>query len=186
MENAIVRCDWISNYPENLAMTRYHDLEWGKESHDNRYLFEMLSLEGMQAGLSWQTIINKRENFKKAFSDFEVEKVANFGESDFERLMSDAGIIRNRLKIASVINNAKKFLEIGDFDQYIWSFTDGKIIDHQIVEGSEIPAHNELSDLISKQMKKDGFKFVGGTIIYSYLQAIGMINDHQQKCEFKY
>lgn len=180
----VYRCAWVNNYPESHLMTEYHDNEWGRESHNIKYLYEMLVLELFQAGLSWSTIINKRDNFREAFLQFDYKKVAKFSQKDIDKLLQNEGIIRNRLKVEAAVNNAKKIVEIGDFDKYIWDFNDGKKIDHKIKIMDEIPPSNELSDRISKQMKKDGFKFVGGTIMYSFIQAIGMVNDHEIKCDF--
>ncbi len=180
------RCAWGSSNP---LMIEYHDTEWGVPLHDERRLFEFLILEGMQAGLSWSTILNKRENFQRAFAAFDVEKVARFGKRDITRLLKDAGIIRNRLKIEAAINNAQRFLEIqhefGSFDAYIWSFVDGKPIRNGFKSLKEIPARTPLSDAISKDLIKRGFKFVGSTIVYAHMQATGMVNDHTVDC-FRY
>jgi DNA-3-methyladenine glycosylase I len=174
------RCSWAGN---DEIYIRYHDEEWGVPTHDDRLLFEMLVLESFQAGLSWITILKKRENFKKAFDDFDVRKVANYDENKVEELRSDEGIIRHKGKIASAINNAQVFIEIqeefGSFDEYIWNFTDGEIIK------AEYLTESDLSKSISKDLKKRGMKFVGPTIIYSYLESIGIIDNHQKDC-FKY
>lgn len=174
------RCSWAG--PEEIYI-RYHDEEWGNPTHDERELFEMLVLESFQAGLSWITILKKRENFKKAFDDFDVEKVASYNDAKVEELRLNEGIIRHKGKIASAINNAKIFIEIqeefGSFDKYIWGFTDGEIIK------AEYLTESELSREISKDLKKRGMKFVGPTIIYSYLESIGVIDNHQEDC-FKY
>jgi DNA-3-methyladenine glycosylase I len=157
--------------------------------HDEQKLFEFLILEGMQAGLSWSTILNKRENFRRAFAEFDVEKVARFGKREINRLLQDAGIIRNRLKIEATINNAQRFIEVqdelGSFDAYIWGFVDGKPIRNGFKSLKEIPAKTPLSDAISKDLKARGFKFVGSTIIYAHMQATGMVNDHTVDC-FRY
>ncbi len=186
MEAYMNRCAWGSSNP---LMIEYHDTEWGVPLHDERRLFEFLILEGMQAGLSWSTILNKRENFQRAFAAFDVEKVARFGKRDITRLLKDAGIIRNRLKIEAAINNAQRFLEIqhefGSFDAYIWSFVDGKPIRNGFKSLKEIPARTPLSDAISKDLIKRGFKFVGSTIVYAHMQATGMVNDHTVDC-FRY
>ncbi len=149
----------------------------------------MLVLEGMQAGVSWNLILNKEENFRRAFDDFDPEKVAAYGEEKVEELMKDAGIIRNRNKIRSAISNARAFLDIqkefGTFDRYIWGFTDGAVIDHHLLDLRDMPAKDELSERISRDLKKRGFKFVGPTIIYSYLQGIGVINDHWEYCDYR-
>jgi DNA-3-methyladenine glycosylase I len=180
------RCAWGSSNP---LMIEYHDTEWGVPVHDDRKLFEFLILEGMQAGLSWNTILNKRENFRRAFAEFDVEKVARFGKRDVNRLLKDAGIIRNRLKIEAAINNAKRFLEVqhefGSFDVYIWSFVNGQPIQNKLISLKEIPPRTELSDVISKDLIKRGFKFVGSTIVYAHMQATGMVNDHTVDC-FRY
>jgi DNA-3-methyladenine glycosylase I len=178
------RCTWCGT---DELYIKYHDDEWGKEVHDDKKLFEFLTLESAQAGLSWITILRRREGYRKAFANFEIEKVATFDERDIERLLNDAGIIRNRLKVLSAINNAKLFIEVqrqfGSFDKYLYSFMpDGKpIINHP----GAIPASTPISDTISKDMKKRGFTFFGTTICYAYMQAIGMVNDHLEDCSFK-
>lgn len=181
------RCAWV---PENQQMyIDYHDQEWGVPLHDDRMLFEFLILEGMQAGLSWATVLKKRENFRKAFDHFDPEKVSEYTDDDVERLMNDSGIIRNRAKINAAINNAKCFLEVkkefGTFDKYIWSFTGGRTIKNSFENISEIPAKTEISDEMSADMKKRGFKFVGSTVCYAHMQATGMVNDHTVDC-FRY
>jgi DNA-3-methyladenine glycosylase I len=180
------RCAWGSNNP---LMIEYHDTEWGVPLHDEQRLFEFLVLEGMQAGLSWSTILNKRENFRRAFAEFNVEKVAHFGKREINRLLKDAGIIRNRLKIEAAINNARRFIEVqqefGSFDAYIWGFVDGKPIKNKFKSLQELPAKTPLSDAISKDLIKRGFKFVGSTIVYAHMQATGMVNDHTVDC-FRY
>lgn len=178
-----MRCDWAKGeYNE-----QYHDQEWGKPQHNDQKLFELLILEGMQAGLSWVTILKKRAAFKKAFDNFDVTKVAAYDENKQQELLNNADIIRNRLKISSAIINARCFIaiqkEFGSFDRYIWKFSDYKQIVNTYSKQSEVPTHNELSDRISKDMKKRGFRFVGTTIIYSYLEAIGVINDHMIWCQ---
>ena len=174
------RCDWAGS--EEIYI-KYHDEEWGVPTHDDQELFEMLVLESFQAGLSWITILKKRENFRNAFDNFDVEKVANYDDVKIEELCQDAGIIRHKGKITSAINNAKIFIEIqkgfGSFDEYIWGFTDGEIIK------AEFKTESDLSKSISKDLKKRGMKFVGPTIIYSYLESIGIIDNHQKDC-FKY
>ena len=180
----IKRCSWCGTDP--LYM-KYHDEEWGREVHDDKILFEFLVLESAQAGLSWITILRRRENYRKAFANFDVKKVAAFTDEDAERLMQDAGIIRNRLKIKSTITNAQLFIQIqkefGSFDKYLYSFMpDGKpIVNH----GNKLPASTPISDAISKDMKKRGFKFFGTTICYAHMQATGMVNDHVDGCAFK-
>ncbi len=174
------RCSWAGN--EEIYI-KYHDEEWGVPSHDDRDLFEMIVLESFQAGLSWITILKKRDNFRKAFDDFDVEKVADYDKNKINELLDDSGIIRHKGKITSAINNAQVFIEIqkefGSFDTYIWSFTDGEIIK------AEYLTESELSKTISKDLKKRGMKFVGPTIIYSYLESIGIIDNHQEDC-FKF
>ncbi len=174
------RCSWVT---ADEVYIKYHDEEWGVPTHDDRDLFELLVLESFQAGLSWITILKKRENFKKAFDDFDVVKVASYDDAKVDELRENEGIIRHKGKIASAINNAQIFIEIqnefGSFDEYIWSFTDGNVIKHEYLTESE------LSKTISKDLKKRGMKFVGPTIIYSYLEAIGIIDNHQENC-FKF
>ncbi len=170
-------------------MTAYHDREWGVPLHDDKKAFEFLILEGMQAGLSWRTVLNKRENFRRAFRGFDPAKVAKFTSRDVRRLLADAGIIRNRLKILAAINNAKRFLEVqkefGTFDRYIWGFVGGKPVRNRLRSFSHLPARTPLSDRISLDLKSRGFKFVGSTIVYSHLQATGLVNDHLITC-FRY
>ena len=185
MEN-VQRCDWVT---EDSIYKEYHDNEWGKPVYDDKILFEFLLLEGFQAGLSWITILKKRENFRKAFDDFDYEKIANYTEDKLEQLQNDKGIIRNKLKIKSAVTNAQAFLkvreEFGSFSDYIWGFINHQSIINQFKNHNEVPASTELSDTISKDLKKRGFKFVGTTIIYAFMQAVGMVNDHTEKC-FKY
>jgi DNA-3-methyladenine glycosylase I len=182
----IARCSWTRTDP---LMIDYHDTEWGVPLHDDRKIYEFLVLEGMQAGLSWLTILRKRENFRKAFRGFDPALVAKFGPRDMNRLMSDAGIIRNRQKLEAAIVNAQKFLivqeEFGSFDRYIWAFVGGKSIQHRFKTDAEIPATSQESDQLSKDMKQRGFKFVGSTILYAHMQATGMVNDHLVGC-FRY
>lgn len=179
------RCGWANNE----RAVAYHDAEWGVPLHDDRGLFEFLILEGAQAGLSWDTILRKRENYRKAFDNFDVEKVARYTDKKIARLLQDEGIIRNRLKIASTVSNAKAFLkvqkEFGSFDKYIWGFVNGKPIKNAWNGIGQIPAKTEVSDAISADMKKRGFKFVGSTIMYAHMQATGMVNDHLTTC-FRY
>ena len=181
------RCEWV---PENdVLYCAYHDKEWGVPVHDDRMLFEFLILETFQAGLSWKTVLYKRENFRKAFVNFDIKKVAAFTETDEQSLLNDAGIIRNKLKIKAAISNAQAFLkvtgEFGSFDKYIWDFVDYKSINNKWKKMSEIPAKTELSDHISTDLKKRGFKFVGSTVVYAHMQATGMVNDHTTDC-FRY
>jgi DNA-3-methyladenine glycosylase I len=182
------RCDWATSDPIYI---KYHDDEWGKEVTDDHIMFEFLVLEGAQAGLSWITILKRREGYRNAFADFNAEKVAKMTEQDAERLMQDSGIIRNRLKIKATITNAQHFLEIqkefGSFCNYLRAFLpEGKPVVNHWKTLSEIPASTPLSDAISKDMKKRGFKFFGTTICYAHLQAVGYVNDHLEKCSFKY
>lgn len=176
-------CDWTKDEFDKA----YHDEEWCMPQHDDQRIFEMLILEGMQAGLSWNTILKKRKNFQKAFDHFDYHKIANYDEQKIQELLNNKGIIRNRLKIKSTVQNAKAFLDVqkefGSFDTYIWSFTNGKQIDHQLKQLSDMPAITPLSDQISKDLKKRGFHFIGTTICYSFLQSIGIINDHIITCE---
>ena len=181
------RCWWLEE--NDTLMAEYHDKEWGIPLHDDRRLFEVLILDGAQAGLSWRTILNKRENYRKAFDDFDVKKVAAYGAKKTQVLLRDEGIVRNRLKIASAIRNAKVFIDIqkefGSFDVYIWKFVNGKPIQNKWKRMSDLPAHTELSDTISKDLKRRGMNFVGSTIIYAIMQTIGIVNDHREGC-FRY
>jgi DNA-3-methyladenine glycosylase I len=167
----------------------YHDAEWGVPLHDDRRLFEFLILEGAQAGLSWETILRKRESYRKAFDDFDAERIARYTAKKVEKLMADSGIIRNRLKIDSAVSNAKAFLEVqreaGSFDRYIWSFVDGKPRVNKWRGLGDVPATTPESDAMSKDLKKRGFRFVGSTICYAFMQAAGMVNDHAVSC-FRY
>lgn len=178
-----LRCNWCN---KSLLYQRYHDEEWGQSLHDERQHFEFLLLETMQAGLSWITILQRREGYRAAFANFDVEQVARFSLEKVEELMLNPAIIRNRLKINAAVNNAQKFIEIqqeiGSFDQYIWSFSDRQIINNQWQELSQVPATSELSDRVALDLKRRGFKFVGSTTIYAHLQAIGVINDHLVYC----
>ncbi len=177
------RCPWCGSDP---LYVDYHDREWGVPVHNDRKLFEFILLEGAQAGLSWITILKKRENFRRAFADFDPDKVARFGETDIQRLMNDTGIIRNRLKINAAIGNARAFLEVqsefGYFDRYIWGFVDGQPIINHFQTMAEVPAETDLSRTISKDLKRRGFRFVGPVIVYSHMQATGMVNDHLVDC----
>lgn len=184
---SVTRCSWCGTDP---LYVKYHDEEWGKEIHDDKTLFEFLILESAQAGLSWITILKRREGYRKAFADFDVKKVAAFTAKDVERLMQDAGIIRNRLKILAAISNAKLFIDIqkefGSFDKYMYSFLpEGKSIKNNLNSIKEIQPRTEISDAISKDMKKRGFKFFGTTICYAHMQATGMVNDHILDCSFR-
>ncbi len=179
------RCDWAKN---ELAVA-YHDSEWGVQLHDDRALFEFIVLEGAQAGLSWDTILRKRENYRVAFDNFDPEKVAGYGDAKVAELLLNEGIIRNRLKVASAVTNAAAFLrvqgEFGSFDRYIWGFVEGKPIVNSWTDTLQVPAKTEISDVISKDLKERGFKFVGSTIMYAHMQATGMVNDHLTSC-FRY
>lgn len=176
-------CTWPADDP---LMIRYHDEEWGVPLHDDQKLFEFLVLEGFQAGLSWRTILHKRENFRNAFDQFDAHKIAAYTEEKIATLMQDAGIVRNRLKIAATIKNAQCFLavqkEFGSFDAYIWQFTQGKTIHNQWLNQKDLPAKSAESDAMSKDLLKRGFKFVGSTICYAHMQATGMVNDHIVGC----
>ena len=177
------RCAWCE---KDDLYRDYHDNEWGNPVYEDDKLFEFLVLETFQAGLSWYTILKKRDNFRKAFDQFNYKKIAQYGDAEIERLMQDAGIIRNRLKIKGTITNAIAFMEtqkeFGSFSNYIWGFTDGKPIDNNPKTLKDVPAVNEISDALSKDLKKRGFKFVGSTVIYAHMQATGMVNDHVEEC----
>jgi DNA-3-methyladenine glycosylase I len=183
----IERCKWVN--PQNELYVTYHDSQWGVPVHDDRTLFEMLILEGAQAGLSWETVLKKRENYRKAFKSFDPKKVALFTTSNIEELLQNEGIIRNRLKINAAIKNAQVFLviqkEFGSFDRFIWSYVNHKPVNNHYSVTDAIPVTDEISDKISKDLKKRGMSFVGSTIIYAYMQAIGMINAHTTNC-FRY
>jgi DNA-3-methyladenine glycosylase I len=182
-EKKLVRCTWSTG--GNELYIAYHDKEWGVPARDDRKQFEFLILEGAQAGLSWSTILNKREGYRAAFADFDPERVASFGKRDVTRLMNDAGIVRNRLKIESAIGNARAFLEFKSplsFADYMWSFVGGKPLQNKIKEHGQVPATSKESDALSKDLKKRGFRFVGSTIIYAHMQATGMVNDHLTSC----
>ncbi|MDP3124273.1 MAG: DNA-3-methyladenine glycosylase I [Thiobacillus sp.] len=180
------RCAWCGADPLYRA---YHDEEWGVPLHDERALFELLTLEGAQAGLSWFTILKKREGYRPAFNDFDAERIARYTEADVTRLMADAGIVRNRLKIESTITNARATLKLresgGGLDGYFWNFVGGRPIVNAWTDMSQVPASTPLSDAISKDMKQRGFKFVGSTILYAHMQAMGLVNDHTTEC-FRY
>ena len=183
MKTSKQTCSWPTS---DHLLIKYHNNEWGVPVHDDRKLFEFLTLEGFQAGLSWLTVLRKRENFRKAFDGFDFNKVAAYDKKKIDSLLKDAGIIRNKLKITSAVTNAKAFLavrkEFGTFDKYIWGFIEGKTVHSGFNDLSELPARTELSDRISKDLKKRGFKFVGSTIVYAHMQATGMVNDHVRSC----
>ncbi len=177
------RCGWCGTDP---LYVKYHDEEWGTPVHDDRVLFEFLVLEGAQAGLSWITILRKRAHYRKVYDDFDPEKVASYGEEKYMQLLEDPGIVRNRLKIASSIKNARLFLDIqkeyGSFDRYLWAYVEGKPVVGDYSSYQDAPCSTALSDRISKDLKKRGFGFVGSTIIYSFLQAVGVVEDHENTC----
>lgn len=179
----INRCGWTG---DDELMIKYHDEEWGVPVHDDKILFEFIVLESAQAGLSWRTILHRREGYRKAFAGFDFNKVAKFTDKDVERLMNNTGIIRNRLKILATINNAQRFIEVrkefGTFDKYIWNFVNGKPIINEFKTLKELPSKTEISDKISADLKKRGFKFMGSTIVYAHMQATGMVNDHLMDC----
>lgn len=183
MTKELNRCPWCGT---DLIYMKYHDEEWGVPVHDDDKLFEFIVLEGFQAGLSWRTILYKRENFRKAFDNFNAEKIARYNDKKVQKLLNDSGIIRNKLKIAATITNAKAFLNIqdknGSFNDYLWQFTGGKVKKNAWGTLKEIPARTPESDAMSKQLIKDGFKFVGSTICYAHMQATGMVNDHLVDC----
>ena len=180
------RCKWAQS---SLLMQEYHDNEWGTPVHDDRLLFEFLILEGAQAGLSWSTILNKRQGYKSAFDNFEVSKIAGYSEQKIVQILANPSIIRNKLKVNAAVINAREFIKIqsefGSFDSYIWKFTDGKTIHNSFRHMSELPASTPQSEAMSKDLKSRGFKFVGSTICYAFMQATGMVNDHTTDC-FKY
>jgi DNA-3-methyladenine glycosylase I len=184
MAKAVTRCKWAEGV--NLDYIQYHDKEWGVPAFDDQVQFEFLILEGAQAGLSWSTILNKREGYRKAFADFDPAKVARFTEKRVEKLLLDPSIVRNRLKVNSAVTNAKAFLvvqkEFGSFSDYIWEFVGGKPLQSKFKKDGDIPATSPESDALSKDLKKRGFKFVGSTIIYAHMQATGMVNDHVVGC----
>jgi DNA-3-methyladenine glycosylase I len=187
MTSKVTRCAWAGEV--SLPYIEYHDQEWGVPVRDDNTQFEFLILEGAQAGLSWSTILNKREGYRKNFADFDAEKVARFTKKRIEKLLQDPGIVRNRLKVNSAVTNAKAFLEVQEeydgFSNYIWQFVDGKPKQNKFRKDSDIPATSAESDAMSKDMKKRGFKFVGSTIMYAHMQATGMVNDHVVSC-FRY
>ena len=180
------RCFWVT---DSELYKEYHDKEWGEPVFDDRILFEFLLLETFQAGLSWITILKKRENFRNAFDNFDYHKIAKYSDAKYERLLQDSGIIRNKLKIKSAITNAQLFMEIqeefGSFSTFIWGFVDGKPINNNFKHKEEVPAHTPLSDRIATTLKKRGFKFTGTTVVYAFMQAVGLVNDHTKNC-FKY
>ncbi len=178
-EDGICRCGWCGVDP---LYVRYHDTDWGVPEYDSRALFEKLILDGFQAGLSWITILRKRENFRAAFDGFKPEVIAAYDKRKIERLMKDEGIVRNRLKIEGTVESAKAFLEIEDFSAYLWNFTDGRPVQNRFTSLKQVPAEIPLTKQISKDLKKRGFKFCGPTIVYAFMQACGLVNDHLVDC----
>jgi DNA-3-methyladenine glycosylase I len=183
MEEKIIRCSWAESDPFSME---YHDKRWCKPCHNERELFKMLILEGFQAGLSWATILKKEEAFISAFDGFDPKIISDYDQKKIDSLMENTKIIRNRRKIEATITNAAATLRLGSLDDFFWSFTEGKVIDNHLKPGDNLPANSPLSEMVSIELKTRGFKFVGSTIIYSYLQAIGIINDHFDCCTFKY
>jgi len=187
MAKSVTRCKWAENV--SLEYIAYHDAEWGVPVYDDRVQFEFLLLEGAQAGLSWSTILNKREGYRKLFADFDVQKVARFTKRRVEKLLENPAIVRNRLKVESAVTNARAFIavqeEFGSFSEYIWGFVGGQPIQNRFLKDSDIPATSPESDVLSKDLKKRGFRFVGSTIIYAHMQATGLVNDHVTGC-FRY
>jgi len=184
MAKTLRRCSWVAG--GSPAMTRYHDIEWGVPVHDDRTHFEFLILEGAQAGLSWSTILDKRKGYRRAFANFDPERVARFGARDQERLLARGEIVRNRLKISSAVDNARAFVEIrdafGSYDAYVWRFVDGKPIVRRPKTARDVPSTTRESEALSKDLKARGMRFVGSTIVYAYMQAVGLVNDHQRTC----
>ena len=180
------RCQWVDE--KDALMVQYHDTEWGHPEHRDQMLFELLSLETYQAGLSWRTVLHKRQAFRQAFANYDLEQVAQYTEANIEQLMQDPTIIRNRLKLQATINNAQVILALQQtgqsFDQWLWAFVDNQTIDHHVINYKEVPAKDDLATSVSKAMKKIGLKFVGPVTIYSFLQAAGLINDHEMTCPY--
>jgi DNA-3-methyladenine glycosylase I len=183
IDRSVTRCEWNLN---DALLTRYHDEEWGEPLHDDQKLFEFLALDGMQAGLSWNTILRKRENFRQAFDNFDIQRVATYNDSKIQELLANPGIVRNKAKINAIIQNANRVLEIqrefGSLDAYLWKFTGGGTIQNRWQTLSEIPATSPISDAMSKELIARGFKFCGSTILYAFMQAAGMVNDHIVSC----
>ena len=186
MTTPLSRCSWVGNRQDDDVMVRYHDDEWGVPQHDDTRLFELLTLEGAQAGLSWETILKRREGYRRAFEGFDIARIAAYGPADAERLLADAGIIRNRAKVAATIGNAQATLDVqrehGSLDAYLWGFVDGKPVVNHFDSLSDLPAKTEASEAMSKALQKRGFRFVGPTIMYAFMQASGMVNDHTREC----
>ena len=189
MTTPLTRCAWVGNRPDDDVMVRYHDEEWGVPEHDDVRLFELLTLEGAQAGLSWETILKRREGYRRAFGGWDIARIAGYGTADAERLLADPGIIRNRAKVAATIGNAQATLavqrEFGSLDAYVWGFVGGKPILNRFETMSDLPTSTEVSAAMSKDMLKRGFKFVGPTIVYAFMEATGMVDDHTVSC-FRY
>ena len=187
--DGLKRCEWVGDRPLDDVMVRYHDQEWGIPLHDDRALFELLTLEGAQAGLSWQTVLNRREGYRRAFDNFDIARVAAYGEPDVARLLADAGIIRNRAKVNATIGNARGVLalqeEIGSLDAYLWAFVAGEPVRNHFESLSQLPAKTPQSEAMSKDLLRRGFRFVGPTICYAFMQAAGLVNDHVTSC-FRY
>ena len=184
MNDNKTRCEWVNG--GNKLYYEYHDNEWGVPLHDDRLFFEFLTLEGAQAGLSWETILNKREGYREAFDNFDIKKVAQYDQNRIEVLLQDSKIVRNKLKVNSAVNNARLFLDVqkefGSFDKYIWQFVDGETIQNKWKNMSDVPVNTPESDAMSKDLKKRGFKFIGTTICYAFMQATGMVQDHTVDC----
>ncbi len=189
MTTGLTRCAWVGNRPEDDLMVHYHDEEWGVPVHDDRHLFELLTLEGAQAGLSWETILKRREGYRRAFDGFDIARIAAYGLSDSERLLADAGIIRNRAKVAATIGNAQAVLDVqrefGSLDAYLWAFVDGRTIVNHPDSHAGVPAKTPTSEAMSKALLKRGFRFVGPTIMYAFMQSAGLVSDHTRDC-FRY
>jgi DNA-3-methyladenine glycosylase I len=183
--NQMTRCDWAQKALE----IDYHDQEWGKPKYDDAILFEMLILEGMQAGLSWSTILVKRENYRKALDGFDPQKIKDYDQDKLDSLLQDAGLIRNRLKMRAIVKNAKAFIQVqaefGSFSNYLWQYVSGHPIQHDYQTLSDVPASNDISEQMSQDMKKRGFSFVGPTICYAYMQSVGLVNDHLVSCDYR-
>ena len=189
MTAPLTRCAWVGNRPEDDIMVRYHDEEWGVPIHDDTHLFELLTLEGAQAGLSWDTILKRRDGYRRAFEGFDIARIAAYGPADTERLLADTGIFRNRAKVAATIGNAQATLEVqrefGSLDAYVWAFVDGKPIVNRPASMADVPAKTAASEAMSKALLTRGFRFVGPTIMYAFMQSAGLVNDHTREC-FRY
>jgi DNA-3-methyladenine glycosylase I len=185
-ETARTRCAWVGERPEDDIMVRYHDEEWGVPIHDDRHLFELLTLEGAQAGLSWETILKRRKGYRRAFEGFDIDRIAAYGDADAQRLLQDSGIIRNRAKVAATIGNAQATLALqrdaGSLDAYVWSFVGGETRVNRFRSMSDVPAQTAESQALSKDLQKRGFRFVGPTIVYAFMQSAGLVDDHTIDC----